>query len=284
MSDGRFNRPATAESLTQSGFKKQPVNDLLELSGHEFEARYRHVQQLEYIRRCRVKPRGPGQQMRLLISPFGLQPDDHHPRDSKRGLPLRKGLNRSLDKLRPLSPEMNQDFDIKPNAFAQVRSEFGYRNPRGYSVKTSHETQSRTNLGGVGANSSSASLPISPIAGGGETEALGMSGRPSTANESVHTCKAALASTHAAGRLNGSIFSGMEQYSSTVASEKLSVTDWNSSTQSPHGRGYWVNWQAHADGHRVGDAPHSVTGNHCPPARLNTKNIRDLKEWDTIRN
>ena len=122
-----MNRPATADSFVQSGFKSEAVGDMLELSGHEFEARYRHIQQLEYIRRCRVRPRGPQSQMRLLISPFGLQDVEHYPRESKRGLPIRKGVNRSLDKLRPLSPEMHHDFGIMPNSLAQVRSEFGYK-------------------------------------------------------------------------------------------------------------------------------------------------------------
>ena len=148
MTDGRFNRPATAESFQQAGLN-EAVGDIFELSGHEFEARYRHVQQLvrartpapvghrwirlslppapshaqEYIRRCRLRPRGPLSQMRLLISPFGTQDCDHYPSESKRGLPIRKGVNRSLDKLRPLSPHMETDFGIMPNSMAQARSE-----------------------------------------------------------------------------------------------------------------------------------------------------------------
>ena len=46
MCDGRFNRPATAESFVQGGFKADMVGDIFELSGHEFEARYQHIQQL----------------------------------------------------------------------------------------------------------------------------------------------------------------------------------------------------------------------------------------------
>ena len=42
MTDGRFNRPATAESFQQAG--------------HEFEARYRHVQQLVRARKKWVPP------------------------------------------------------------------------------------------------------------------------------------------------------------------------------------------------------------------------------------
>ena len=50
MTDGRFNRPATAESFQQAGLN-DAVGDIFELSGHEFEARYRHVQQLVRARK-----------------------------------------------------------------------------------------------------------------------------------------------------------------------------------------------------------------------------------------
>ena len=78
----------------------------------------------EYIRRCRLRPRGPLSQMRLLISPFGTQDCDHYPSESKRGLPIRKGVHRSLDKLRPLSPHMETDFGIMPNSMAQASEKF----------------------------------------------------------------------------------------------------------------------------------------------------------------
>ena len=55
MTDGRFNRPATAESFQQAGLN-DAVGDIFELSGHEFEARYRHVQQLVRARKKCVPP------------------------------------------------------------------------------------------------------------------------------------------------------------------------------------------------------------------------------------
>merc|ERR1719198_2448572 len=161
---------------------------------------------------------------------------------------------------------METDFGIMPNSMAQVRSEFGYRH-----IEPPASVALTGSFGGT--------VPLSPIAADGDN--MSFATRPMSADGSsvmsTMSTKSALSSTQAAGRIQGSVFARREHEagSSSDLPSKLGAIDWNPSTKSSAGRGYWINWEATNGGQRVGDSPHSVCAHHFPPARLRTKEIRE---------
>jgi len=76
-----------------------PDAALLYAPDSEVTASYVKAQKLAYIRACRTRRRGSAGRLRLLTPP--ARHTTVYPRESKRGLSMRHGLNRSLDGWQP---------------------------------------------------------------------------------------------------------------------------------------------------------------------------------------
>lgn len=233
----------------------RPVTAPGRLSGGDhvdFPERYVLAQKLEYIRTCRVKHRGNRTRLRLVTDPNIVGEKNVFPRESRRGLPLRKGINKSWDAMRPTSPSMQRDFEIFPGAEQDVRTDFGYRNQTVRPVSPSMLSTGTT--GGLGpvstAGSMSAEEPAEDSPRGGED-------RPWFTESIKATSRPGMASTAAARKADYCVF---QAHSSSLTAFKrvpFHGDGWNSSTLLDSNT-YWDNRIANARGARVGDSAGSI--------------------------
>ena len=85
---------------------------------------------LEFIRRCRTLGRGSRTKLRLLVPPRArIEAFPRATPNPRAGLPVRAGLNRSLDRIHPKLPHVADDVRRPRTAPAPTRTQFGWVPP-----------------------------------------------------------------------------------------------------------------------------------------------------------
>lgn len=235
--------------------------DFSDLDTDEFSERYLYIQKLDYIRRCRVNQRGEKTRLRLITDP--KKDMSHFPRDSRRGLPIRKGLNRSWDKMSPRSPPVSIDFAIKPAYLSPIRSDFGYRNQIGAIEKR----------------------PKSPERPRTSSSCTYLDDADSVADSIVSNTtrasnKTGLAATRAASVAEFSVFKERSNSPEAFRRLKQQGGGWNSSVSKE--TGYWATRMLHGKGCRTGESPSTINSFH--PKTAGHPSFRATQTWHSRTN
>ena len=119
MSDGTVRTPLYSSRLPPED--EQPKGHVVDVTLQK---------KLEFIRRCRTLGRGSRTKLRLLVPPRARM--EAFPRatpNPRAGLPVRAGLNRSLDRIHPKLPHVADDVRRPRTAPAPTRTQFGWVPP-----------------------------------------------------------------------------------------------------------------------------------------------------------